>query len=472
MNTIIEKILTKKVDLKNRELYDLSLCEMIACLSQNLFSSEELLRSCLNRIESINPKLNALIQIRKEDAISKAKEADELLISGKGKLLTGIPFSIKDLFQTKGIITSAGSKALKDFVPDKDATIVERLKNHGAILIAKSNTPELSLSDECDNPLYGTTNNPHDLSRTPGGSSGGAAAAIAAQLVPFDIGSDVGGSVRQPAHFCGICALKPSKGRIPTTGHIPPYGGTFTEFNHIGPMARTIEDIEILLHLLQGPDNLDGLCSEVPLPDSETINIKELKVGYYINDGVAQVPEDISNLIQEIILKFKADGVHVQMIKPDEVEFGGEILVEHFTNDGSLQLSEFMLDFELKDIGEELKGWMEATNNASLEGMRQANKRKASLINKAAAVWSQVDIILAPVAPVIAFKHGQSVGAMDSSMMQAYNILGWPVATLPIGKNKEQMPVGIQVIGRLWNDHEVLALAKHIEKLTGGYIKP
>ncbi len=445
-------------------IHQMTATEMRAKLLAKEVTSEQLVLACLTQIETHNSKLNAVFQLQKQQAIALAREADRALKAGEAVgPLHGIPFTLKDLYETKGIVTAAGSNMFKDNIPEQDATLVTRLKAAGAILLGKTNTPELALSDECNSPIYGRTNNPYDLTRTPGGSSGGAAAAIAARMTPFDIGSDIGGSVRLPAHFCGICALKPTHGRIPTTGHIPSYGDAFSQFNHAGPMARSVDDLELLLGVLNGPDWKDPFAQDVPLANSDDVEVNKLRIGFYTDDGLVKVPALYQNTVDKAVAALEKVGCATSHQLPEQVQFGGEILVEHFLYDGSEHLRQFVNANKPELMGEELKGWLSLGTDATVEDAQKANARLAKLRNSMIQVFEHADVLIAPVAPVVAFKHGSADGAADSSMMQAYNLTGWPVATIPVAMSDEGLPLGIQIIGRPWKDAEVLAVAKTIE---------
>lgn len=443
---------------------EMTLTEMRYELLAGRVTSEQLVAACLAQIDTHNKKLNAVFQVQYKDALAQAKIADSRLQAGdRVGPLHGIPFTIKDLYETKGIVTTAGSQMFKDNIPQEDATVVRRLKAAGGILLGKTNTPELALSDECNSPVYGRTNNPYDITRTPGGSSGGAAAAIAARMIPFDIGSDVGGSVRQPAHFCGICALKPTFGRIPTTGHIPSYADAFSQFNHAGPMARSVDDLELLLRVLNGPDWKDPFAQSVPLPESCETRVHDLRIGFYTDDGLVEVPAEFKIAVKQAVDVLKDLGCAVFPCLPKQVQFGGEILVEHFLYDGSQQLRQFVAAKDAAVVGEELTGWLALGRDATIEDANRAGARLAQLRNSMIQVFQDADVLIAPVAPVVAFKHGEADGSVNSSMMQAYNLTGWPVAAIPVGLNREGLPLGIQVIGRPWKDDEVLAVARAIE---------
>jgi len=245
-------------------------------------SSEELVNACLARIQEVNPKINAVVQLAADQARAQAREADAALARRESRgLLHGVPMTIKDSLDTAGLISTGGTKGRASFVPKEDATVVARLRAAGAILLGKTNTPELTLSFETTNLVYGRTSNPYDLSRTSGGSSGGAAAIVASGGAPFDIGSDYGGSIRLPSHFCGIAGIKPTAGRVPRTGHIYPFGGILDSFQQIGPLARSVDDLALLLPLIAGPDGVDPGVLLMPLLDPEAVEVSWLRVSFH-----------------------------------------------------------------------------------------------------------------------------------------------------------------------------------------------
>ncbi|HET9436436.1 MAG TPA: amidase family protein, partial [Candidatus Limnocylindrales bacterium] len=220
-------------------------------------------------------------------AVEAATRADTALRRGdRVGPIHGVPFTAKDSLDTAGVTTTAGTIGWRDRVPDRDATVVARLKAAGAILLGKTNTPEFTWSDETDNDVYGRTSNPYDLERTPGGSSGGAAAIVAAAGSPFDVGSDTGDSIRQPAHVCGVAGLKPTSGRIPRTGHWPGYAGYFQSFTQLGPIARRVEDLELLLPILAGPDGIDPHVVPAPLGDAGRVAMRGLRVVMFGDNGI------------------------------------------------------------------------------------------------------------------------------------------------------------------------------------------
>ncbi len=281
-------------------------------------SSEEVVRAHLDRIEEVNPKLNAVVQLAAERALSEAQAADAALAHGdlKGPL-HGVPITLKDSIDTEGIVTTGGTKGRASFVPHRDATVGARLRNAGAILMGKTNTPELTMAAGTDNLIYGRTNNPYDLSRSPGGSSGGAGAIIASGGSPLDLGSDTGGSIRLPAHFCGIAGIKPTSGRVPRTGHIIPWGlGAVDAFTQIGPMARFVEDLILALPILSGVDWEDPAIVPMPLEDPDAVDPKRLRVAVYTDDGKVPPTPEIALAVKAAASAVRDAGASVEEDRP------------------------------------------------------------------------------------------------------------------------------------------------------------
>lgn len=262
-------------------------------------SSEEVVNAHLQRIEAVNPRLNAVVQVVAEQARTQAHEADAALARGTvyGPL-HGVPMTIKDNLNTTGVISTGGTTGRATFVPTHDATAVARLRTAGAILLGKTNTPELTLAYETDNLIYGRTNNPYDVSRTCGGSSGGAAAIIAAGGSPFDIGSDTGGSIRVPSHCCGTAGIRPTSGRVPRTGHILPPAGALDALTQLGPMARRVEDLSLILPIIAGMDWRDPAIVPMPLGAPQQVDLKTLRVAMHTDNGIVSPTRETVETVQ------------------------------------------------------------------------------------------------------------------------------------------------------------------------------
>ncbi len=270
-------------------------------------SSAEVVESCLARIAEVNGAVNAVVALA-PDALDRARAADEALARGQSVgPLHGVPFTAKDSLDTAGVATTAGTIGWRDRVPSRDATVVARLRAAGGILLGKTNTPEFTWSDETDNDVYGRTNNPYDLGRTPGGSSGGPAAIVAAAGSPLDIGSDTGDSIRQPSHVCGIAGIKPTSGRVPRTGHWPDYRGILGPLTQLGPMARRVDDLALVLPLIAGPDGEDPQVPPVPMPDLSRADVAGLQVVAFTDNGL-RTPTPATVLAVEAAIDALADG--------------------------------------------------------------------------------------------------------------------------------------------------------------------
>jgi amidase len=272
-------------------------------------SATEAVTACLARIAEVNPRLNAVVQLCAERAQREARQADAMLAKGQTKgPLHGVPITIKDSFDTAGIVSTGGTLGRKDFIAPRDATVVSRVRAAGAILLGKTNTPEFTLSFVTDNLIYGPTRNPYNLDYQPSGSSGGAAAIVAAGGSAFDIGSDYAGSIRVPSHACGVAGIKPTQGLVPRTGHIIDYGGYSDPMQQIGPLARRVEDLALLLPILAGPDNLDAAIAPVPIGDYRKVDLRALRVAWYVSNGQMDPTVEIAKGVSDCVSYLTAAG--------------------------------------------------------------------------------------------------------------------------------------------------------------------
>ncbi len=292
--------------------------EILEKIKRKEVSSHEVLESFLTQVESVNPKINAIVALDAERALEKAKEADKKITS-KSKLgpLHGLPMTIKDAFEVEGIVSTGGNPAWQDNIPKRNAEAVQRLVDAGAIIFGKTNVPFLSSDLQSFNKIYGTTNNPWDLERTPGGSSGGSAAALAAGMTPLELGSDIGGSIRVPAHFCGLYGHKPSYNIISEVGHMPPPPGSILTGNGLsvaGPLARSPEDLEIALDVLVAAQEQDSQAWKVKLPKARTKKIKELKIAVWPDEPYAEADDEITSLIKDTAEDLRHAGAKVETV--------------------------------------------------------------------------------------------------------------------------------------------------------------
>ena len=281
------------------QLTHLSATKLAQLIASREVSAEEVARAYLARIAEVNPKLNAIVQVDPQRILAEARQADSDLTRGMNRgPLHGVPFTMKDQLQTKGIITTNGCPELKDYVPTEDATVVKRLKDAGGILLGKTNVPEMCTLGVSDNLVYGQTKNPYDLKRTPGGSSGGEAAIISSGGSPFGLGTDIGDSIRSPSHYCGIAGIKPNSRRVPETGMLGAFPFFMATWNSIGPMARHVEDLELVLRVISGPDGTDYNTVPAPLFPVREVPLDKLKVAYFIDDGVAMPSKETQESVE------------------------------------------------------------------------------------------------------------------------------------------------------------------------------
>ena len=389
--------------------------------------------------------------------------------------LHGLPLTIKDTIDTAGLRTTSGSRLLANHVPERDATVVARLKDAGAIIIGKTNTPEMAIPYETNNPVFGRTNNPHDLERTAGGSSGGEAAAIAACLSPAGIGSDLSGSIRVPAHFCGIAGLKPTTGCVPVDGHTPRAEGSLLLGVGIGPMARTVGDLALLLKVIAGDAKLQAARE-----------IRRLRAAWYVNDGIAPVDEEIVRAVERAAAALHDAGIEIEPARPPGVEHGLRLWLELFSPSVLRQLSEFYRERE-GDAGPEVAAMLVRAHEAdsSKEGKIAAAEHQAKAVVERERLreellrWMKTTpIIIAPVGATCAFEHGaqrvevkgDSVSVFRAfSYSQTYNVFGLPSVAVPAGRSAKGLPIGVQIIGPPFEEQTVLAVAEIVEEALGGW---
>ena len=289
-------------------------------------SSVEVVEAHLRRIEQVNPKLNAVVRICGDRAMEEARQADSKRPKDALGPLHGVPITVKDSHDTEGIVSTAGTKGRAQFVPSEDSTVVSRMRKAGAIVLGKTNTPELTLSFETDNLVYGRTNNPYDLTRTPGGSSGGAGAIVAAGGSPIDLGTDTGGSIRVPSGFCGIAGLKPASGRVPRTGHIISHVmGALDSLTTIGPMAKFVEDLSVVYPIISGSDHKDPSIVQMSIESYLDVELKYLKIAYFADIGDTKAEEDVIHTLENAVSVLRSAGSSLTRHLPEAMKVPPEI---------------------------------------------------------------------------------------------------------------------------------------------------
>ncbi|UCH41810.1 MAG: amidase [Gammaproteobacteria bacterium] len=440
-------------------------------------SCRQIAEACLERIEQVNPEINAVVQLVPERALQEADVLDRLAAQEQFRgPLHGVPITIKDSLDTEGIVSTGGTQGRRHHVPDQDASVVARLRAAGAVLLGKSNTPELTFSGETNNPIYGRTRNPYDLERSPGGSSGGSAAVIACGGSALELGSDTGGSIREPAHLCGIAGIKPTSGRTPRSGHIVPYGGgVLDSLTQIGPMARFVEDLVLALPLICGPDGRDPAVVPVAVKDPHEVDVSQLRIAWFDDNGVTTPADDIRRVVGATAKALRAEGFKLkQKVLPQTrqlVSLTSEF--REMTNAGFIQ--RLLERYGTEQPSPELHGYLTET------GVANANHVDPALLETIDEVRSQAlgffadhDVILCPASFAIARPHGASHNDSfdDWSYIQIYNLLGWPGVSVRAGVSAEGLPVGVQLIAAPWREDIALALALQVERLMGGYQSP
>jgi len=467
-----------------RELTFLSAIAMAERIREKKLSPVELLEAHLGRIEKLNPKLNAFVQVDTEGARRQARAA-ETAVTRQEPLgpLHGVPISIKSSIDVMGLRCEAGTRLRAGLVASQDAPLVARLRKAGAIVLGTTNTPELLMAWETDNLLYGRTNNPWDLSRTPGGSSGGEAAAIAAGCSAGGVGSDGGGSIRVPAHFSGICGLKPTPGRIPATGHFPTSVACFALLGVVGPMARTVADLKVLFEVMQGPDDGDPSSAPVPVRWPQPYDLKKLRIGYFEDDGRTPVTPETRAAVRRAAEALQRAGFEVRLWRPEGLDQARQLWWRFFGVAGGMLLGPMIRgrEADLSPILKQFSALVAAEPPHTAQTLLETWIMRDVLRMEIFSQMREYPILLCPVASIPAFRHGerdwkidgQTVSYFDAwSYCEWFNLLGTPAAVVPVGQSDEGLPIGVQIVARPWEEELVLAVAEVVEKECGGWQPP
>ena len=461
------------------EILRYSATRQASLVRQRQVSSRELVAAHLERISNVDPKLHATVEVLAERALAEANSADVALTRGEAVgALHGVPFSIKDSIELAGTVCTAGTLGRSGAAAStEDAALVARLRRAGGIPIAKTNLPDLLFAFESDNLLFGRTNNPYDLSRTSGGSSGGEAALIAACGSPLGLGSDAAGSVRLPAAFCGIAGIKPTSGRLPRTGHFPPAGGWIESLWQIGPMARRVEDLVTAMPLLAGPDEYDPTAIGMPVRDPAAVRLRDLRAAFYTDNGFAAAQPEVAEVVRAAAQSLAAETACMDEARPACLAAAYDLEMKLIGPDGGDSLRRYLADLGSTRLHPLLTGWLDKlepyrTDLAGLQGYwAEWDGYRAEMF----AFLRRYDAILCPAYTQPALPHGASIldeNFRGFSHTMAYNVAGWPAAVAPCGESAEGLPIAVQVVAAPWREDIVLAVAAALEQSFGGWKAP
>ena len=448
-----------------------SATEMVNAIKKGQTTSVELLNLHLERIKRYNGDINAVVALNVDAARERATEADKAIVDGKDwGPLHGLPMTVKDVFEVVGMPATSGDPKLKDYIPDHNATAVQRLIDAGAIIFGKTNVPYHASDIQSYNEIYGTTNNPWDLSRTPGGSSGGSAAALAAGFTPLELGSDIGGSVRNPAHYTGVFGHKTTFGVVPRYGHIPPMPGQVppeampaAPLFVLGPLARCAEDLELSLEVLTTPNSMDDTANGAKLLPPKRKQFKDYRVAVWFTDSYppAEIDADVLEALKMAVKKLRGAGLDIDEEARPNIDLmeSGQLWYEIYSQmmAGALPLEEVLVE-------------------------RQKKQQ---------SIWAEFfeyyDVLLTPISPTVAFPHDHEGTLLDRSLeingqkRPMLNSLTWaymavvsglPATVAPVALNEAGLPVGVQIIGASFDDRTTIAFAKGLSNLIGGFVPP
>lgn len=455
----------------------LSAAQIAQAIKDRKISAAEVVSAHLDRIEQVNGALNAVVQLCADRALSEARAADEALAKGGSTgPLHGVPLTLKDSLDTEGIVSTGGTKGRAGFVPEEDSTVAARLRSAGAILLGKTNTPELTLAGETDNLVYGRTNNPYNQDRIPGGSSGGAAAIIAAGGSPLDMGSDTGGSIRLPAHFCGIAGLKPNSGRVPRTGHVVPHSmGAVDALTQNGPMARYVEDLALTLPVIAGPDGRDPAIVPMPLGDPKDVEVDGLRIAMHTDNGIMTPTEDIQNAVRSAARALEDMGAIVEETKPEALAMIPDITAKLNGGDGRAWVRRLLDKAGTTEISPFLQNRFDSAEPVSTGEFTLVLEQLDQYRSRMLGFMQDYDAILCPTAAITACAHGETWTDENRSAFTytgAYNLTGWPGAVVRGGTSADGLPIGVQTVGGPWREDVALALASRLESALGGWQQP
>jgi Asp-tRNA(Asn)/Glu-tRNA(Gln) amidotransferase A subunit family amidase len=458
-----------------------TIAEITASIRSKQISPVEVVESHLRRIASCQPKLNAFVHLDAEAALVQARAAENAVLHSRPLgTLHGAPLTIKSCIDVAGWPCPAGSLLRKDYVPRSDAPLVSRLKAAGAVLLGNTNTPEFLMAYETNNLLAGKTSNPWNLAYSSGGSSGGEAAAIAAGCSMGGVGSDGGGSIRVPAHFCGICGLKPTPGRAPATGHFPSCSGAFGWIGVVGPMARTVADVRALFEVLAGPDAGDAHSAPVPLRSYSEKELRSTRIGILQSAALGNATPETRAAVDRAAKMLGDRGFQIESFELHGLDRALELWWFFFGPVVAHLLSANFAGHEsqLSPMLREYLSNATSPEPLSLDQFIQACAERDLLREKILRQMDNVPILLSPVSSAPAFRHGEGnykpgTGYLDTMRFSQWlNLAGFPGASVPISLSSKGLPIGVQIIGRPFEEERILAVAEALEQSRGPWHSP
>jgi amidase len=471
---------------------------LTAAIRSRQIGSRELLENYLRRIERLNPKINAVVTLDVERARRRADAADAALARGESwGALHGLPITIKDSIETAGIRTTSGAPVHAEHVPAKDAVAVERLIAAGAVVFGKTNLPTFAMDVQSYNPIFGTTNNPWDVARSPGGSSGGAAAAIAAGLTGLELGSDIGGSIRNPAHFCGVYGHKPSHGIVPQRGHIPGPPGTLSQADIavLGPLGRSGEDLELALDILAGPAADRAVAWRLALPPARRTSLREYRIAAWLDDPACSIDAALREPYEATVAALRRAGARVDEEARPGLEFADAYrtflqLLWGETSPGlPREVFEGLVETAAQlppDDDSELAR-VARFNTQRHRDWLSANEKRERLRAQWADFFRDYDVLLCPVTPTAANLHDHSepflartitVNGRSRSYLHQIawaGVIGMallPVSVAPVARTASGLPIGLQIVGPYLEDRTPIDFARRLAEVAGGFDNP
>jgi amidase len=478
------------------ELHFLPAAELVRLLRRREVSSRELLDLFLDRVEQHNPALNAVVTLDADRARDRAADADAAAARGEWwGPLHGLPMTVKDTLETAGLRTTAGAEELRDHVPDRDAESVSRIRAAGAVLFGKTNTPTYAMDAQTYNPIFGTTNNPWDVTRAPGGSSGGSAAAVAAGLTGLEVGSDIGGSIRNPAHYCGVFGHKPTHGVVPLRGHIPGPPGTLspTDLGVVGPLARSADDLDLALDVMAGPAPEVAVAWRLQLPAPRQGALPAYRLAAWIDDPHCPVDAAVGDILHGTLEALAGAGAKiddaarpVDLAESDRVYqrlLAGEVCngLPAATFEGLTQLADQLAPDDESFIARQARNLTQRKRD-----WNSANEHRYRLAAEWADFFTSYDALLCPIVPTVCIPHDQSDLTSRTILVNGeprsyLDQLVWaglatgpllPATVVPVGRTAEGLPVGMQVVAPVLEDRTAIDVARRVAEVTGGYCPP